>query len=36
MKRALAGDGPSGARDWDEDRTVVGVTVGAAPIVHAP
>jgi serine phosphatase RsbU (regulator of sigma subunit) len=31
MTRALSGDGPSGASDWDDDRTVVVVTIGAPP-----
>ena len=30
MTRALAGNGPSGAEDWDDDRTVVVVTVGSS------
>ena len=34
MTKALAGRGPSGAPDWDDDRTVVVVTMGDGQLAH--
>jgi serine phosphatase RsbU (regulator of sigma subunit) len=36
MTRALAGHGPSDATEWDDDRTVVVATIGAAPRLRSP
>ena len=36
MAEALAGHGPSDAADWDDDRTVVVTTIGAAPGPRSP
>ena len=34
LQKALAGRGPSGVPGWDDDRTVVVVTMGGGQLAH--